>query len=1518
MQRTRGVERTVAGLLFLALGLCSGCGEEGRTGIWLRVSSPEILLDKIALEVFDAESAEPTAAAEQEIFLPAPENADLWVLLFAGEVYATRAIRVQGTGFRAEREVAHGQLPRLEFERGAIIDAVPVLVLTHDGSDDDQDGFYVPDDCDDQDPAINPEATEFCDDLDNDCDGTRDEDCPCSPGLERECWPQWAAEPVPGSPCVKGLQRCEPQGWGACAGMLLPVPERCPGDAVDCYLCLDTEDNDCDGFFDAKDTGCGGCVVGSWNRCYTGEPPTTENVGVCHAGQMRCEDGSYGPCEDEVTPSDEVCDGRDNDCDGENDDPPVTTGPCTLFQGVCSGAQQRCVGGLPVDCTPEDYEQHARARLCLGQAGDPACCTDDQLDCYDLEETGALCDGQDNDCNGVPDDAVDGQCECSVGSTQPCPATPTGDPDQGDCQAGLWVCVDGQFQMDADCIPPAVELCDAQDNDCDGVSDMSLEAGADCLAALEAAGKTVSYHAVLSGCSQGVCRFTCLQGYWDLQQDRSVAPAGLATADGCEYACTLSTPLVERCDTLDNDCDGLTDGDDAAEALGTLCPDRAHATVTACAASACDYACAVPYEDCNTDLHDPVPLDLANETSDGCEINLSADMAHCGACGHACTTAHAEVLCENFVCVIQTCVGTWGDCNDDPEDACETPLNTLEDCVACDQICALDHATESCATGLECRISECDGGWGNCNGLHPDGCETDTTITLAHCGSCDHACLNDHGSTQCLASACAPSCDTDYGDCNGQTDDGCEADLWQLTSCGTVCANRVNCSQQVQNASGTLCASGTCDYGACLTGFGSCDGQRPNGCETSLWQAGACGTTCQNLLNCNTQVVHATGISCASGACDFNQCEVGWGSCDGDDTDGCEENLWQTTLCGNACAGRLNCNSTVVNATGINCAGGLCDFGACNSGWGSCDGDDTDGCEENIWQQTSCGTTCATRVNCTNTVQHSPNPACVNGLCDFTSCDAGYMSCDANDTNGCEEFIWDVAECGLACAGRVNCNTQVLNATGKTCASGACDYSACSTSQYADCDVNRTNGCERDKWQVANCGTTCAAGANCTTSVQHATGITCASGACDYTSCNSGWGNCDTNRTNGCEEGIWETADCGTTCLNRVNCTAQVLHSPDPSCASGLCDFTTCDAGYRSCDGDDTDGCEEGIWETADCGTTCGNRVDCNSQVLNATGKTCDQGACDYGACSSSRYGDCDGDRTDGCEADLYTLTSCGTNCGNRVNCSATVLNATGVSCASGTCDYESCNAGYGDCDLNRANGCEVDLNAPATCGLTCAGRVNCTTSVQHASGITCTTGVCGYTTCNPGYGNCDGDATDGCEEDIWDPANCGTTCTTVDCSATVDNATGLTCASGTCGYTACVAGFDDCDGDPTDGCEVDLDAITTCGTTCLNFRNCTTYTANANGRFCNAGTCDYTTCMANYDDCNPNRADGCERSLALATSCGSCTNNCTDDSYDKACVDDGGYRCGCTNDAHCNPGDTAHDICNTGQNYCQ
>jgi hypothetical protein len=158
----------------------------------------------------------------------------------------------------------------------------------------------------------------------------------------------------------------------ACAGGYVEDRETDTGSALE--IC-DGEDNDGDGEVDE------GFGVG--NEC--------DAPGVCGSGTLEC-DGPFatrcssGPGGSESRASDEVCDEEDNDCDGE------------LNEGF--GVGEPCA--LPLGC--------AGTRVC-GDAGQTECAVNEPA-------LGAeVCDGLDNDCDGVADFTVgDGQafsaCEC--------------------------------------------------------------------------------------------------------------------------------------------------------------------------------------------------------------------------------------------------------------------------------------------------------------------------------------------------------------------------------------------------------------------------------------------------------------------------------------------------------------------------------------------------------------------------------------------------------------------------------------------------------------------------------------------------------------------------------------------------------------------------------------------------------------------------------------------------------------------------------------------------------------------------------------------------------------------------------------------------------------------------------------------------------------------------------------------------------------------------------------------------
>ena len=153
-------------------------------------------------------------------------------------------------------------------------------------------------------------------------------------------------------------------------------------------------------------------------------------------------------------------------------------------------------------------------------------------------------------------------------------------------------------------------------------------------------------------------------------------------------------------------------------------------------------------------------------------------------------------------------------------------------------------------------------------------------------------------------------------------------------------------------------------------------------------------------------------------------------------------------------------------------------------------------------------------------------------------------------------------------------------------------------------------------------------------------------------------------------------------------------------------------------------------------------------------------------------------------------------NCGGCGNV-CVFPNAT-AQCVNGACSIAACAPGFADCDGNPANGCEVDLNSnPNHCGG--CGNV-CV--FPNATGQ-CVNGVCSIAACAPGFADCDGNPANGCEVDLnSNPTHCGG-CGNV---CVFPNATAQ-CVNGVCSIAACAPGFADCDGNVLNGCEVSLNS---------------------------------------------------------------------------------------------------------------
>jgi formylglycine-generating enzyme required for sulfatase activity len=129
-----------------------------------------------------------------------------------------------------------------------------------------------------------------------------------------------------------------------------------------------------------------------------------------------------------------------------------------------------------------------------------------------------------------------------------------------------------------------------------------------------------------------------------------------------------------------------------------------------------------------------------------------------------------------------------------------------------------------------------------------------------------------------------------------------------------------------------MCAGGVCKISQCTPYYEDCDSVDANGCEVALWtdpnNCNSCGAKCD-----------ATGgtPSCVLGACKI-ACSSGYGDCDGDVSNGCETNTTTSShcgVCGIACTGDQVCSNNTCIAP--SCAGGAKGQADCGPGKnGSC------------------------------------------------------------------------------------------------------------------------------------------------------------------------------------------------------------------------------------------------------------------------------------------------------------------------------------------------------------------------------------------------------------------------------------------------------------------------------------------------------------------------------------------------------------------------------------------------------
>jgi hypothetical protein len=153
------------------------------------------------------------------------------------------------------------------------------------------------------------------------------------------------------------------------------------------------------------------------------------------------------------------------------------------------------------------------------------------------------------------------------------------------------------------------------------------------------------------------------------------------------------------------------------------------------------------------------------------------------------------------------------------------------------------------------------------------------------------------------------------------------------------------------------------------------------------------------------------------------------------------------------------------------------------------------------------------------------------------------------------------------------------------------------------------------------------------------------------------------------------------------------------------------------------------------------------------------------------------------------------------------------------------------------------------SCVIGCAGDEDCAPLPHTETGF-CDQGSCGLGACSSGYEDCNQAVSDGCEASLLtDSNNCGTcafVCDLLNASAS--------CQAGVCTIVSCSAGYESCDNDSSNGCEVDttsnLSHCGKCNTPCAVGSVCTSSSCMTTG--CNPGfiTCGATNCACAGTGC--------------------------------------------------------------------
>ena len=537
------------------------------------------------------------------------------------------------------------------------------------------------------------------------------------------------------------------------------------------------------------------------------------------------------------------------------------------------------------------------------------------------------CDGIDNNCNGSIDEALRNACGV-------CGATPIEicDSIDNDCDGAI-----DEGGVCGGCVP-STEICDNLDNDCDGMRDEMLSRSCGATIGACMAGTQLCTAGTWGACSgRGPTAELCnnldddCNGVIDGQTrpcgtDTGVCRAGveICTAGAFGGTCFGSVgPSTEVCDTLDNDCNGMTDESDPG--VGVACGE----TEGPCAAGSircvagelvCQGAVGPTDEICNN-----IDDDCDGAIDDGLAVGSScgSDTGECSPGINVC--AAGALTCEGEIGPIaETCNGLDDDCNGLVDDvmgigeACGTDVGLcmagVLQCIGGREACvgSTSPGTETC----DCDDNDCDGTVD----------EEPATGSLCPSGS---SCVECACSLPCIVSEFGFSCPTGRTQFMRGTECFCVAPRCEDASCAT---------ETVERAGAVVCAPGADGVPVCACRNNSCtfpcEGVSCSDGTVCDPDTGACVEDSCRTLGCATgEYCDAITGACAPSPCATTVC---------DDDEACREGTCEPSCADVSCGAGELCGAGVC--TDDPCADVRCTVAGevCNPTTGTCVDDSCD------------------------------------------------------------------------------------------------------------------------------------------------------------------------------------------------------------------------------------------------------------------------------------------------------------------------------------------------------------------------------------------------------------------------------------------------------------------------------------------------------------------------------------------------------------------------------------------------